>query len=127
MSIGNLNDSGNQGNNFPYQLKSLKGLQCICDSLNSGGTSMADILRSILELVTPQIKTHNIKRDTLPGTIVKPFSFSIANVGSAPGEVEGIVLAPGEIVNYDAGALNNQFDTVTYDATGTTFLITWVS
>lgn len=26
MSIGNLKDSGNQGNNFPYQLAVLKGL-----------------------------------------------------------------------------------------------------
>ena len=26
MSIGNLKDSGNQGNNFPYQLKVLQGL-----------------------------------------------------------------------------------------------------
>ena len=127
MSVGNLKDSGNQGNNFPYQLKSLQGLQCICDSLNSGGTSMADILQSILSLVESQTRTHNVRRDTLPGIIVRPYSFSIANVGSAPGEVEGVVLAPGEIVNYDAGALNNQFGEVAYDATGTTFLITWVS
>jgi hypothetical protein len=116
MSIGNLNDSGNQGNNFPYQLKSLKGLQQIVDALASLNTG-----------ILSQTRTHNIRRDTLPGTIVRPFSFSIANVGSANGEVEGVVLAPGEIVNYDAGALNNSFDTVTYDATGTTFLITWVS
>ena len=26
MSIGNLKDSGNQGNNFPFQLKVLQGL-----------------------------------------------------------------------------------------------------
>ena len=26
MSIGNLKDSGNQGNNFPYQLAVLRGL-----------------------------------------------------------------------------------------------------
>lgn len=127
MSIGNLKDSGNQGNNFPYQLKSLQGLQCICDSLNSGGTSMADILQSILSLVEPQTRTQNILRAAGPGTIIRPYSFSIANVGSANGTVEGQILAQGEIVNYDAGVLNNQFTEVIYDATGTTFLITWVS
>jgi hypothetical protein len=127
MSVGNLKDSGNQGNNFPYQLKSLQGLQCICDSLNSGGSSMADILQAILDTLTNQTRTHNIAREISSGTIVRPFSFSIANVGSGSGTVEGKTLAPGEIINYDAGVLNNTFDTVTYDATGTTFLITWVS
>lgn len=33
MSIGNLKDSGNQGNNFPWQLKMLLGQQCACDQL----------------------------------------------------------------------------------------------
>lgn len=33
MSIGNLKDSGNQGNNFPWQLKMLMGQQCACDAL----------------------------------------------------------------------------------------------
>lgn len=33
MSIGNLKDSGNQGNNFPWQLKMLLGQQCACDEL----------------------------------------------------------------------------------------------
>lgn len=38
MSIGNLKDSGNQGNNFPFQLKVLQGLdktanQTKCENL----------------------------------------------------------------------------------------------
>lgn len=116
MSVGNLKDSGNQGNNFPYQLKSLQGLQQIVDALASVNTG-----------ILSQTRTHNIRRDILPGIIVRPYSFSIANVGTGNGTVEGVSLAPGEIVNYDAGALNNQFGEVAYDATGTTFLITWVS
>ena len=35
MSIGNLKDSGNQGNNFPWQLKMLQGLEAIVNGLNS--------------------------------------------------------------------------------------------
>ena len=35
MSIGNLKDSGNQGNNFPWQLKMLLGQQCACDQLTT--------------------------------------------------------------------------------------------
>jgi hypothetical protein len=33
MSIGNLKDYGNKGNNFPWQLKMLQGQQCACDYL----------------------------------------------------------------------------------------------
>lgn len=33
MSIGNLKDQGNQGKNFPWQLKMLLGQQCACDAL----------------------------------------------------------------------------------------------
>lgn len=33
MSIGNLKDYGNKGNNFPWQLKMLVGQQCACDAL----------------------------------------------------------------------------------------------
>jgi hypothetical protein len=76
---------------------------------------------------TSIIRTHNILRETLAGTIVNPYSFSIANVGSATGTVETMNLNPGEIINFDAGALNNKFGTITYDPTGTEFLITWVS
>lgn len=38
MSIGNLKDSGNQGTNFPYQLKSLKLLSAINGSVALGAT-----------------------------------------------------------------------------------------
>jgi hypothetical protein len=118
MSIGNLKDSGNQGNNFPWQLKMLQGLQALIDD----GCCV-----DIFNLLSPQARTHNILRVSAPGTIVRPYSFSIANVGSANGTLEGKIIAPGEVVNYDAGVLNNSFELVTYDATDTTFLITWVS
>jgi hypothetical protein len=51
MSIGNLKDSGNQGNNFPWQLKMLLGQQCACDQLTeiAGNTDDIEfILTSIL-------------------------------------------------------------------------------
>lgn len=131
MSIGNLKDSGNQGNNFPWQLKVLQGLQALVD-----GNCCKDIIDILTQIeldtsaidlkLTAQTRTHNIIRVSTPGIISKPYSFSIANVGTANGEVEGITLAPGETVNYDAGVLNNSFGTIAYDPTGTEFLITWV-
>jgi hypothetical protein len=124
MSVGNLKDSGNQGNNFPYQLKSLQGLQCICDALGIDG-DLYDQLKEINTTIAPQNRTAKLVRTSTSGTI-KAFSFSIANVGNANGTALGATLAPGEVVNFDAGTLNNIFATVSYDATGTTFLITSV-
>lgn len=43
MSIGNLKDYGNKGNNFPWQLKMLQGQQCACDALQSIALSTADL------------------------------------------------------------------------------------
>ena len=43
MSIGNLKNSGNQGNNFPWQLKMLQGQQCACDALQSIVINTADL------------------------------------------------------------------------------------
>lgn len=43
MSIGNLKDSGNQGNNFPWQLKMLMGQQCACDALQEVVANTNDV------------------------------------------------------------------------------------
>lgn len=51
MSIGNLKDTGNQGNNFPWQLKMLLGQQCTCDELkaiNENTDNVEFLLTSIL-------------------------------------------------------------------------------
>ena len=116
MSIGNLKDTGNQGNNLPFQWKVLQGLQAVIDSL-SGSTA-------------GQARTPNIERPTGPWTNgVDIFSFSIANVGTGNGTVLGETIKPGEILNYDASAMNNFFPSgaVVADATGTELLITYIT
>lgn len=42
MSIGNLKDYGNKGNNFPWQLKMLQGLDAINSSITSGNITNAN-------------------------------------------------------------------------------------
>lgn len=110
MSIGNLTDYGNKGNNFPWQLKMLQGLTGIINSLTgvtAGGAKVTGILRP-----------------TAGGTITAgKSSASIANVGAASGTVKGITLKAGETVNFNAGGINNTLDAIAYDATGTEFLI----
>jgi hypothetical protein len=131
MSIGNLKDYGNKGNNFPFQLKVLEGLQAIldgncCEDILLKLKDIADAAEAIDIKLQSATRTHNIRRTSVAGTIVRPYSFSIANVGTANGTVEGATLAPGETINFDSGVLNNNFGNVNYDPTGTEFLITYV-
>lgn len=51
MSIGNLKDSGNQGNNFPWQYNVLKGLQCICDEVKAINIDTDDLEQLLADLI----------------------------------------------------------------------------
>lgn len=118
MSIGNLKDSGNQGNNYPWQYKMLLGLDKILTAL-TGGTG---------SYLAPQERTPVIIRVSTSGTIPSGvYSVSFANVGSGNGTVGGATFKPGETINFDAGALNNTLSTsFSYDANGTDFLIIYI-
>jgi len=73
---------------------------------------------------TPGIRTYvNVTGAVVSGL----YSFSIANVGSASGLVDGEVLPAGVTINFDAGALNNTLGGLSFDATGTTFVVTTIS
>lgn len=114
MSIGNLKDYGNKGNNFPFQYRVLKGITDI----------MTMFSQVVTVIVQPMQKTTTIARPTSAGTVVGGWnSVSIANVGTANGTVKGVTLKPGETVNFNAGAVNNTLDAIDYVATGTEFLI----
>ena len=116
MSIGNDKSYGNKGNNFPWQLKMLQGLQKIADSLS--GTSSGKPKVPALERIT----------STWTNTTLL-YAFSVANVGSVNATVLGATLKPGETVNYDASALNNYFNpgTVVIDATGAEVLLSYIN
>jgi len=114
MSIGNVKTEGSKGNNFPWQLKMLQGLQGIIDVLNAG------------VCCPPQVRTSNFLRPTgaSSGTIAAgTFSMSFASVGTGNATVGGITLKPGETINFDAGALNNTLGAVVYSTTPTGELI----
>lgn len=188
MSIGNLKDSGNQGNNFPWQLKMLQGLQeiasqtaqpltCVEDSVTicnakidaltfTGGALNVNVASGVtlevnLDATNDQVgiygyvngasgspvplnvnasgvvaiqdngssitvdggtgvqRTPTFLRPTgLNGTIAAgAFSMSFASVGTANAIVGGMILKPGETLNFDAGAINNTLASVTFDTT----------
>ena len=122
-SIGNLKNSGLQGNNFPWQLKMLQGLQTIIDGNCCEDT--LTVLTTIAKTIEPQKRQVKVSSVTNSGTFgTDCYSASIANVGTAAGTVGGAAFPAGTTLNFDAGVLNNTLGAIAYDATGTTFLIT---
>jgi len=114
MSVGNLKTDGQKGNNFPWQLQMLKGLQGIIDTLNHG------------VCCPPELRTPVVLYETFPGSIPDgTYGFSIANVGAAQGTVNGQTLDQGITINFDPG-VNNTLVGLPYDPTGTRFLITYI-
>lgn len=130
MSIGNLQDYGNKGNNFPWQLKMLKGLQGIIDNLvllvyplgqqacdDSVSTTLCTDQANVV--ITPGINTVNgIKPiDYYTGATSKLLTLSIYNqdttvsiLVSTDGGVTYISVPKGVTINYDASGLLNYFN-----------------
>jgi len=126
MSIGNLKSEGNKGNNFPYQRQVLNGLQAIAD--NTGGSAdccddTAQLLHDIYGLLQGTARTPQISSETGAGATPNAYSVSIANVGAGVGVINGVNIPAGTTLNFDGG-FNNLLDPMSFNATGTTFIIT---
>jgi hypothetical protein len=89
-----------------------------------------NLLGNLTLNVNPKERTPSMLRSTSNGSIPgTPNSISVANTGNTNGLFLGEILKPGETVNMDAGDINNIFaaGSLTYDATGTEFLIIYIS
>jgi len=95
--------------------------------------SNGELQVDILSLPNPGYsRTPGILRPTAAGNVNSVaatfYSVSVANVGSADGDVLGGTnnIKPGEVLNFSADAVNNYFTSFAYDATGTEFIIIFV-
>ena len=107
MSVGNLKTDGLKGNNFPWQLKMLKGLQGIINAIiaipTTSGLSKVPVAVRIQGSSLPisfPIQSISIACTT---DSTNSITFTTDNFASST------KLIPGETVYYDAGALNNFF------------------
>ena len=135
MSIGDLKDYGNKGNNFPWQLKMLKGLQGIINAIaslaniniigplgqrvcvDSVSTTLCDDQANV-EIIAG-IKTVNGLKNMLyyVGATSKLLTLSIYNqdttvsiLVSTDNGVTYVSVPKGVTINYDAGGLLNYFN-----------------
>lgn len=110
MSLGNLKDQGNQGKNTPWQIRMLQALGIIAANTSGGGV--------------PISLTPTVSRVTTSGSVTSgKKSVSIYNSGTTAGIILGVTIKPGEILSWSVGQDNNSISAITYDATGTEFLI----
>ena len=110
MSVGDLKTDGLKGNNFPWQLKMLKGLQGIINAIiaitptpPTPALSKVPVIERISGItlgITVQIQSISI---ACPA--ISTASISVSTDGTA----SLVSVRPGETVYYDAGALNNYF------------------
>jgi len=109
------------------RLQELKAkLCCISDQITEVSANTSAIV-SLLDLLRPAQRRALVLNTSTTGTVPVCYSFSIANVGSAAGTVNTVSIPAGTTINFDAGVLNNTLNGATYDATGTTFLITYIT
>ena len=98
---------------------------------NTTGLATETTLGSVDTKLTAAIRIPNFLRPTgVNGTIAAgTFSMSFASVGTADATVGGMILKPGETINFDAGALNNTLGAVAYSTTtaGAELIITYLS
>lgn len=104
---------------------SLSNLGLICSNIQTETAATANYLQ--------QIRTPQIISTSGSGTINPQLhNISIANIGSATGTITvngtTVNIPAGISLSYNAGGNNNRFPNAafSYNATGTTFLITYV-
>jgi len=99
----------------------------------AGRVAITDDSQSItVDGGTGLLRTTGIIRPTGSGNVSSAaatfYSASVANVGAANGTVlSAVTIKPGEVLNFSADAINNFFNSFAYDATGTEFIIIYVS
>ena len=125
-------------NNTQAQVTGQNELLVKINSAGSSGLATEATLLNV-ETAAQQVETNTTGVARTPG-IIRPtgagnvnsvattfYSVSVANVGLANGTVLGANIKPGEVLNFSGDALNNFFTSFAYDATGTEFIIIFVS
>jgi hypothetical protein len=110
MSVGDLKTDGLKGNNFPWQLKMLKGLQGIINAIIAiTPTPPTPALSKVpvIERISGTTLSINVAIQSI--SIACPAT-SITGINvSTDGNASFVIVQPGETVYYDAGTLNNYF------------------
>lgn len=96
MSIGNLKDSGNQGNNFPWQLKVLQGLQLIADTLQVENNDLQTIIDDLQDILS-ELQAQSITLSDINGST---FSIDTNITNAFTGTFTPAVILMSDVTSY---------------------------
>lgn len=112
MSVGNINSYGDKKNNFSFQYKVLKGIADIFASVSGSSINInPKVVRAGMYRELTEIEVTDLS-SVLGTSTVRSITFAnlglpiLIKIGSGFQQ-----LATGEIVSFDAGTLNNTFNT----------------
>jgi len=130
MSVGDLKDYGNKGNNFPWQLKMLKGLQGIINAIASTAYPLGQ--RACVDSVSTTLCDSQANLKIIAGintvALLKNMAFytggsaklltlsiynqdtTVSILVSTDGGTSYVSVPKGVTINYDAAGLLNYFD-----------------
>ena len=77
--------------------------------------------------LNPQTRTHNTVNATGAGTVPTSLRGSVMNVGNTAGTWNGKSLPAGVSIPWDAVGSRDTYAPISYDATGTTFIIEYTT
>jgi hypothetical protein len=127
MSVGDLKTDGLKGNNFPWQLKMLKGLQGIINAIIAIPPTPALSKVPVIERISGTTLSINVAIQSI--SIACPVTSNTGIDVTTNNGLSSVNIRPGETVYYDAGTLNNYFDAFLFkiDTTvGGVALITYI-
>jgi hypothetical protein len=121
MSVGDLKTDGLKGNNFPWQLRMLKGLQGIINAIIAIPAPVPTPALSkipVIERINGTTLSISIAIQSI--SIACPVTSSTGIDVSTNNGLSFVNMNPGETVYFDAGTLNNYFDVFLFqiDTTG---------
>jgi hypothetical protein len=117
MSVGNLKTDGQKGNNFPWQLRMLKGLQGIINAIIAIPPTPALSKVPVIERISGTTLSITVAIQSI--SIACPVTSSTGIDVSTNNGLSYVSVRPGETVYYDAGTLNNYFDAFLFDIDAT--------
>ena len=107
MSVGDLKTDGLKGNNFPWQLKMLQGLQGIINAIIAIPPTPALSKVPVIERISGTTLSITVVIQSI--SIACPVTSSTSIDVSTNNGLSSVNIRPGETVYYDAGTLNNYF------------------
>jgi hypothetical protein len=117
MSVGDLKTDGLKGNNFPWQLRMLKGLQGIINAIIAIPPTPALSKVPVIERISGTTLSITVAIQSI--SIACPVTSSTGIDVSTNNGLSYVSVRPGETVYYDAGTLNNYFDAFLFDIDAT--------